>query len=107
VLACALSRDNRLPAEIERGAILEEARRVCEARGVRFLVLAIPSVCQVRPSVALSCGAQDNATNAALIHLCAAAGIDVVEPLDELRAAEAGGPGVLAVRCVVDLLLED
>lgn len=79
------------PAEVETGAILEEAKRVCEARGVRFLVLAIPSVCQVRPSAPLPCRAQDDATYATLIRLCAAAGIDVVEPLDELRAAEARG----------------
>lgn len=79
------------PAEVVTGAILDEARRVCEARGVRFLVLAIPSMCQVRPSAAFACRAQDDATYAALIHLCAATGIDVVEPLDELRAAEARG----------------
>ena len=79
------------PAEAETGAILDEARRVCEARGVRFLVLAIPSVCQVRPSSPVPCRVQDDMTYAALIRLCAAAGIDVVEPLDELRAAEARG----------------
>jgi lysophospholipase L1-like esterase len=82
---------HRPPAEAETGAILNEARRVCEAKGVRFLVLAIPSMCQVRPSAPLACREQDDVTYAALIHLCAAAGIDVVEPLDELRAAEKGG----------------
>lgn len=79
------------PAEAETGAILEEAKRVCEARGVRFLVLAIPSVCQVRPSAPLPCRAQDEATYATLIRLCRQAKIDVVEPLDEMRAAEASG----------------
>jgi lysophospholipase L1-like esterase len=79
------------PAEVETGAILDEARRVCEARGVRFLVLAIPSVCQVRPSAPVPCRVQDDTTYAALIRLCAAEGIDVVEPLAELRTAETGG----------------
>ena len=90
-LACAAVAPHPPPAEVETGAILDEARRVCEARGVRFLVLAIPSVCQVRPSSPVPCRVQDDTTYAALIRLCAAAGIDVVEPLDELRAAEAGG----------------
>ncbi len=82
------------PAELETGAILDETRRVCEERGIRFLVLAIPSVCQVRPTAPLPCRAQDDATYAALIRLCRKEAIDVIEPLDELRAAEAKGVAV-------------
>lgn len=82
------------PAEAETGAILAGAKRLCDGKGIRFLVLAIPSVCQVRPSAPAPCRAQDEATYAALIRLCAAERIEIVEPLGELRAAEAGGLSV-------------
>ena len=78
-------------AEAETGAIIDETRRLCEERGIRFLVLAIPSDCQVRPAAPRACREHDETLYAALIRLCSADGIAVVEPLAALRAAEAAG----------------
>lgn len=78
------------PAEAVTLAMLAEMKRLCEARGIRLIVLASPSLCQIR-SMSAPCREQDPILYAALTRVCAAAQIPMVDPLPELSASEAAG----------------
>ncbi len=79
------------PAEAVTKALLVEMKRVCEAKGVQFIVVVTPSLCLVRATSPVPCRKQGEVLYATLIRLCAEAGIKVVDPLAELRASEAVG----------------